>query len=415
MTTAIRAHTATPAPTPRARESSPLRLVRFLDEAVTLRRRGGRRSARPRMLTHTVTFRCNARCQMCDSWRLPEQSELELHEIERIYGELPPLDVVRLTGGEPFLRKDFAEIEGLATRIVEPRAVHITTNGFLTHRIVDLVERRDAHVPLHVLVSIDGTAEVHDEVRGVPRSYERALETVRELVERRRSHNLRVAVNQTVLDGAGARQYPALRDELARLGVGVHVIVAYRESATYSLERELERDVDGDSSYETFGTFDPGELEALVDQAERDLERLPRPERLAKRYYLAGLRRRLLGQPGPGAPPCVALHAHVRMFPNGDVPTCQNNSKVVGNLRASTFEEVWSSARAQEQRDWVTKCAGCWAECEVVPSAAYTGELAAFAARAPLESIKPARPAAAAAPPGVQRAASRRLRPRSTT
>jgi MoaA/NifB/PqqE/SkfB family radical SAM enzyme len=75
-------------------------------------------------------------------------------------------------------------------------------------------------------------------------------------------------------------------------------------------------------------------------------------------------------------PPCVALNAHLRLFPNGDVPTCQFNTKKAGNLRQQSFEELWFGAKTEVQRDWVRKCPGCWAECEVLPSAIYTGELA---------------------------------------
>lgn len=116
-----------------------------------------------------------------------------------------------------------------------------------------------------------------------------------------------------------------------------------------------------------------------------------RPERLAKSYYLQGLRRRLLGQAGPAGPSCVALHAHLRIFPNGDVPTCQHNTKIIGNLREQSFDEVRESARAGEQRRWVKKCAGCWTECEVLPSAVYAGELATHALRRPIRSAAAAR------------------------
>ncbi|MEM6673242.1 MAG: radical SAM protein [Planctomycetota bacterium] len=365
-----------------------MRLLSYISEIGGLRRGS---SHRPRTLTHTVSFLCNARCVMCDSWRLPKQDELTTDEIDRIYAQLPELDAVRLTGGEPFVRKDMADITRIAVDRLRPRFVHVTTNGFLTDRIVDYAEDRDTATPLHVLVSVDGVEEKHDEVRGVPRSYERAMETVRQLVARREALNLRIAVNQTVIDAEGARHYRPLRDELAELGVKNHLIVAYKESATYSLERNLERAVDGANSYETYGAFSKAEIELLLDQAEADLVELDRPERLAKSYYIAGLRRRLLGQDGPAGPSCVALHAHLRLFPNGDVPTCQHNTKIVGNLREQSFAEVWESARAQEQRRWVKKCEGCWTECEVLPSAVYTGELAMHALRRPTESLVAAR------------------------
>lgn len=404
----------TPPDDTRRREADATRLVHFLREMGSLRRGA---ATRPRVLTHTVTFRCNARCVMCDSWRLPEQDELSLEEIERIYSQLPTLDVLRLTGGEPFLRKDLGAIVSLGVRRLDPRFVHVTTNGFLTGRIVDLVERRDRAVPLQLLVSVDGVGAKHDEVRGVPESYGRALDTLRALAPRRSELNLTLAVNQTVLDAEGAAHYGPLRDAVGALGVPLHLVIAYRESATYSTERDLERTPDGADHYETHGAFTRAEVAALLDQAEADLGRLARPERMAKGYYLAGLRRRLLGEAGPAAPSCVALHAHMRLFPNGDVPTCQQNTRIVGNLRSSPFAEVWGGLRAREQRAWVKACAGCWAECEVLPSAAYTGELLRHALRRPARlargsTLPRVRPGAAAAaesfhvPPSGHRAAT---------
>jgi MoaA/NifB/PqqE/SkfB family radical SAM enzyme len=97
--------------------------------------------------------------------------------------------------------------------------------------------------------------------------------------------------------------------------------------------------------------------------------------RVAKRYYLRGLRARLRGQPS-SRPRCVALRSHLRLLPDGSVPVCQFNTEVVGNLREQTLAEVWGGERARSSRRWVDACPGCWAECEVLPSAVYTGHLA---------------------------------------
>jgi Fe-coproporphyrin III synthase len=69
------------------------------------------------------------------------------------------------------------------------------------------------------------------------------------------------------------------------------------------------------------------------------------------------------------------LNSHLRIFPNGDVPTCQFNSRIVGNLREQPFVQLWQSAAAAEQRRWVRRCPGCWAECEVLPNAVYSLDL----------------------------------------
>jgi hypothetical protein len=58
------------------------------------------------------------------------------------------------------------------------------------------------------------------------------------------------------------------------------------------------------------------------------------------------------------------------------VPTCQFNTREVGSLRHQSFEELWRGTPIEEQRGWVRRCPGCWAECEVLPNAVYTGGLA---------------------------------------
>lgn len=322
-----------------------------------------------------VTYRCNARCVMCDSWRIRGPRELTLAQIERVYRGLPRLDCVRLTGGEPFLREDLLEIARLAHAHLRPLVLHVTTNGFLTQRIREFCEERPRELPLHVLVSIDGLQETHDRVRGRERSFERALATLEELAPRRAELGLELAVNQTVTDEQAAREYAPLRERLARLGVRVQLVLAYAESATYSVERERELAPQRAEQYASFTPLPRELLEALLAEALADVERMPPIERAAKRYYLRGLRNRALGGRAEPSPPCVALNSHLRLFPNGDVPTCQFNGKVVGNLSRQSFEEVWYGAAANAQRAWVRRCAGCWAECEVLPSAVYTADL----------------------------------------
>lgn len=354
---------------------------------VALNRLG--RERRPRLLTYTVTFKCNARCVMCDSWRIRSRGDLEVAEVERIFRQLPRLDGVRLTGGEPFVRPDLDEIAELARVHLRPLVLHVTTNGFLTERIVEFCERRERSLPLHLLVSIDGVGAKHDEVRGRAGAYATALETVRRLAPRRAELRLALAVNQTVVDRDGLEHYRLLRAELAPLGVRNQVVLAYDASATYSVERDVDLAPREAGEFTLFGALSTAEIEELLAEVASDLPSLPRQERLAKRYYLAGIRSRLLGKVARPNPRCVALHSHLRLFPNGDVPTCQFNSRVVGNLREQSFAEVWRGVLAAEQRRWVRRCPGCWAECEILPSAIYTGDLVGHALHRPLELLRP--------------------------
>jgi MoaA/NifB/PqqE/SkfB family radical SAM enzyme len=359
----------------------PLRRAAALAQTIGAVRRGD--ATLPRMLTYTVTFTCNARCVMCDSWRKDSTGDLTLAEVERIFCGLPPMDAVRLTGGEPFVRRDLTEIAHAAVNAVRPALLHVTTNGFLTDRIVDFCERRPRTLPLNVLVSIDGVQEKHDEIRGHPGAYRSAMRTLEALAPRRKELRLNLAVNQTVVDAAGAAQYRELSRRLAPLGIKNQVVVAYRESATYSLAHETNLAPNYPGHFEAFEGISSSELEALFDAIESDLRTYSPLERIAKQYYLDGIRNRLLAHSPSPNPPCVALRAHMRIFPNGDVPVCQFNSRRLGNLREHSFEELWFGQEAKFWRNWVRMCSGCWAECEVLPSAVYSGDLARHAMKLP--------------------------------
>ena len=341
----------------------------------TIWRNQTRRPDLPRFLTYIVTFSCNARCIMCDSWQKPSPNDLELHEIEAIFRQLPRLDAVRLSGGEPFVRRDMLDIAHLVQEHLRPLFLHVTSNGFLTDRIVKFCEERDKSIPLELLISVDGLEDKHNEVRGHKKAWDYVIRTLEALAPRRKELRLSLAVNQTIVDAEGAEHYRLLRDRLAPLGVRNNLVMAYDASATYHLEEGVEVAPEEIGQFCTFGEFSEEQLTDLFDEVERDLENFPLKERIGKRYYLRGIRERLLADRAHPNPRCVALSSHMRLLPDGRVPVCQFNTRTVGSLRENSFAEVWGSARASEERAWVDACPGCWAECEVLPNAIYGGDM----------------------------------------
>ena len=154
--------------------------------------------------------------------------------------------------------------------------------------------------------------------------------------------------------------------------------MAYDSSATYSIQKDRDLAPKQVGQFTTFGSIASSKLQKLFECVKRDLAQLPWWARISKAYYLQGIQERLLNEPQNGRftnPKCVALNSHLRIFPNGDIPTCQFNSNIIGNLRNSSFKQIWNSESAQTQRQWVGKCPGCWAECEVLPSAIYSLDL----------------------------------------
>jgi MoaA/NifB/PqqE/SkfB family radical SAM enzyme len=314
---------------------------------------------------------------MCDSWRLPRTRELSVPEVERVFRKLGQLDVVRLTGGEPFLRADLADVADTVLRVSAPLVLHVTTNGSFPERVEAFARAFSEPSRLRILVSFDGLAEEHDRNRGRAVTFERALDTVRRLLPERQ-RGVQVSVNHTVISQRSLQDHDALRAQFERLGVDVQCVLAYADSGMYGLERRGQRspDLAPGAGYPLHPNLQGSDVQGFVAAQLGRVDSLrDRSSRLAKRYYLRGLAARLNASPrATPRPACVALRSHLRLLPNGDVPVCQFNTRVIGNLLTQSFDEVWLNAGAREERAWVDACSGCWAECEVVPSALYSGD-----------------------------------------
>src|SRR4051794_13731791 len=88
----------------------------------------------------SVTDRCNFRCQYCMPaeglpW-LERDDVLSFEEIVRLVGLLAEMGVhdVRLTGGEPLVRRDFPRLAAMLARVPGVEDLSVTTNGYLLER-----------------------------------------------------------------------------------------------------------------------------------------------------------------------------------------------------------------------------------------------------------------------------------------
>src|SRR5574341_1302680 len=83
-----------------------------------------------------VTSRCNSLCRTCFYFdKLNSRDDLSFEEIERISATAPTFERLWISGGEPFLRDELAEILGMFARRNHVRNVNLPTNGLLPERI----------------------------------------------------------------------------------------------------------------------------------------------------------------------------------------------------------------------------------------------------------------------------------------
>ncbi|MHB8659221.1 MAG: GTP 3',8-cyclase MoaA [Solirubrobacteraceae bacterium] len=95
----------------------------------------------------SVTDRCNFRCQYCMPaeglpW-LERTGVLTFEEITRVIALLSSMGVgdVRLTGGEPLVRRGFPQLARMIAALDDVREISVTTNGFLLERDAEALVR----------------------------------------------------------------------------------------------------------------------------------------------------------------------------------------------------------------------------------------------------------------------------------
>ena len=126
--------------------------------------------------------RCNCRCVMCDIWKGNNNvKQLEESDIANLLDSLCRLNtkLVVMSGGEALMHPNFFRL----CEIIKTRNIKITllSTGLLLKKYAsEIISNTD-----EVIVSLDGSKEVHDKIRNIPNAYEKLKEGVQELKKRK--------------------------------------------------------------------------------------------------------------------------------------------------------------------------------------------------------------------------------------
>jgi len=119
--------------------------------------------------------RCNCRCLMCDIWRANQsRREIARDDLAHHMADLRQLHVrwVVLSGGEALMHSNLWTLCALLKEL-QVKVSLLSTGLLLTRFAPDIVRWCD-----EVIVSLDGSREVHNTIRGVPRAYERLADGI---------------------------------------------------------------------------------------------------------------------------------------------------------------------------------------------------------------------------------------------
>jgi len=135
----------------------------------------------PPFLILFINSICNMRCEHCFYWKqLNQRDDLTFEELVALSRDLGPIDNLNLSGGEPFLRKEFDAICRQFIRHNGVKEIYVPTNGWFADKTIQMIrsvlEEKDLRL-FAVELSLDGMPAFHDRFRDAPNSFRKAMET----------------------------------------------------------------------------------------------------------------------------------------------------------------------------------------------------------------------------------------------
>lgn len=285
-----------------------------------------------------LTYRCPMQCKMCNIWHFPTKREEEIKASD--LRSLPKLKFINLTGGEPFVREDLAEIVEECYRHA-PRIV-ISTSGWFEDRVIELAKR---FPNIGIRISIEGLSQKNDELRGREGGFDKGLRTLLRLKEM------------------------GLKD------IGFGCTVSNRNSgdmlSLYRLSKSLGMEFATAAFHNSYYFHKDDNSITNRDEVTGNFRRLiemqmkeSHPKSWFRAWFNMGLinyiegNRRML--------PCEAGGTNFFIDPWGEVYPCNGLEEKywkesMGNIHDAPFMQIWQSEQAERVRALVRKCPkNCW-------------------------------------------------------
>ena len=310
----------------------------------------------PRYLFIETTTVCNLRCRQCHMW-MSEESSQTLSTDEKLalideFGGWASRGVVVLTGGEPFLKTN--EVMALSRRArAHGLSVAVNTNG--TMLPPSLYDELLCEGPKYLVISVDAPdAETHDWIRGRVGTHELVVETIRGLVEARRTRHPSSDVN-ILINGILCQATLAKALGLVEFGreLGVDGVMFQALARTFMNQG---RD---DPFFDRHRPKDMVQVDAVIDelialrQRDRFLNTEARDLEWMKLYFRDP---DFMAEPVCGS---AQRNMMVNMF--GEVQLCFAMKELLGGrhlgtVRSTSLRIVWEGAEAAEARGIMAHC-----------------------------------------------------------
>ncbi len=312
----------------------------------TLRRQRTRSSHRIHSLPQLILMphsRCNCRCVMCDIWQANAvKRELTREDLLRQMPSLRKLHVQRvvLSGGEALMHQNLWLLCELLRELNPSLQITLLSTGLLLKTFAaDVVKWCD-----EVIVSIDGSREVHDGIRRVPRAFDRLAEGIEALHAQRPDYPVSA---RCVLQRTNFRDLPNIIVAAHEIGLKRISFMAVDVSSTafnrpepWQEPRVSEVALDRAETDEFAALIEQVIEQSAADFQSHFISESPSKLRGLAQYYAA-----LNGVAEPPTTVCNAPWVSSVVEADGTVRPCFFHAPL-GNIHQQPLEEILNSPEA---------------------------------------------------------------------
>lgn len=320
---------------------------------------GGGKSIPPESITLFLTHRCNLQCRMCGQWG---REGVTKKQGERYIGtEIAPSELksiiddfaafrpnITIFGGEPLLYNGCMEI----IKYIKEKHMHclMITNGFL---LGDMAEDIVDSGLDELNVSLDGSAELHDQIRGTEGLFDRIMKGLRKInrlkAERhKRKPYINIQCTITPSNYLHLEELIGVADKAGADSLTFHNLIFLDKEALDKQKKYDELLNSSSLGWEGF-VFAAGiEPDILHEKMKRILSGKHRfkvdfypnfsPEELRNYYNSAGY--------VPRKAKCVSPWMCTYVFPDGGLRPCLNFEYSYGNVKEKRFRDLWNGKEA---------------------------------------------------------------------
>ncbi len=289
-----------------------------------------------------TTYRCNARCKMCEIWKNPTKPEEEFNP--ELLEKLPiGLDRINITGGEPSIRKDLVDIVSILRR--KAKKVDISTNGYFSDRLIAIGK---TFPDVAFRISAEGLPKLNDELRGLKNGFDHSLKTVIGL----RNAGVNDVGFGMVISDKNKSEIIDLYHLCSMMGIQFSTSTLHNSFYFNKFDNKVE---DVDNTSREVKKF----IEELLQSKRKNIKL--RIKDWGRAFINYGMLKHIKGESRPI--PCGAATELFFLDPYGRILACNGSDEpwIIGDLNKQSFYEIWNSEQAMLIRRKVKNCnKGCW-------------------------------------------------------